>query len=201
VEGITLEGPPGEAFARSRGLEVESRLHALRLDLTRAVTVDVELPPGVDEIIPLDRAPDLARSAWEVTAEGQADLPGGAAGDVAPFAAWNARRLTSSATSRALSLVALSDNLVVGWAALDVRDGDPSVGLHELTAVRRAWRRRGVATALKRHQIARARELGLAWLHASNDAENAGIRSVNHRLGYHPQPVRVWMRGLLPEGD
>ena len=46
-----------------------------------------------------------------------------------------------------LSFVAIAGEEVVGYAALDVV-GDE--GHHGFTAVKRAWRRRGVATALKR---------------------------------------------------
>ena len=89
---------------------------------------------------------------------------------------------------------------MIGWAALGVRTGDPEVGIHELTAVRRDRRGNGVATALKRAQIGWACAAGLSTLHASNDEENAPMRSINRLLGYEPAPTRLWMRGPLPPG-
>jgi mycothiol synthase len=66
-----------------------------------------------------------------------------------------------------------------------------------LTAVRRPWRRRGIATALKREQIARAREAGIEQIYTTNDELNVGMRGVNARLGYRPAPTRILVSGPL----
>ena len=66
-----------------------------------------------------------------------------------------------------------------------------------LTAVRRPWRRRGIATALKREQIARARAAGIEQIFTTNDETNAGMRGVNARLGYRPAPTQIVVSGPL----
>jgi mycothiol synthase len=76
---------------------------------------------------------------------------------------------------------------------------------HRLTAVKRAWRRRGIATALKLAQIGAARRSGLARLVTTNEERNVPMRSINDALGYRPEPrlSTIVLRGplLLPEED
>ena len=66
-----------------------------------------------------------------------------------------------------------------------------------MTGVKRAWRRRGIAAALKRAQIAWARERGYELLATQNEMRNEPMRKLNERLGYRPAPGRVVMRGPL----
>ena len=66
-----------------------------------------------------------------------------------------------------------------------------------MTAVRPAWRRRGIATAIKRATIAWAIDHGLEALETGNDETNAPMRAVNARLGYRPLPDVVGYRGPL----
>jgi mycothiol synthase len=68
-----------------------------------------------------------------------------------------------------------------------------------MTGVKRAWRGRGVAGALKRAQIAWAKEAGYERLETQNEVRNEPIRRLNTRLGYQPAPGRVVMRGPIAE--
>jgi len=62
--------------------------------------------------------------------------------------------------------------------------------------VKRAWRQRGIATALKRAQIAWAADKCFERLVTYNDEANAPMRGVNARLGYYvPQPPVVLVHG------
>ena len=63
--------------------------------------------------------------------------------------------------------------------------------------MKRAWRGRGIAGALKRAQIAWAIEAGLERLEAGNEVRNEPIRRLNQRLGYRPAPGRILLRGPL----
>ena len=73
----------------------------------------------------------------------------------------------------------------VGYAALDDFGHEAYNGL---TAVRRAWRRRGIATALKRTQIAAAKRAGFRRLITGSEERNDAMRSLNAKLGYTPEP-------------
>ena len=66
-----------------------------------------------------------------------------------------------------------------------------------MTAVRRTWRGRGLATTLKLATIAWAIDHGLTALETGNDEANAPMRAVNARLGYQPLPDSVILRGAL----
>ena len=88
------------------------------------------------------------------------------------------------------------DGEVVGYSALDVFG--PRI-MNGLTAVRPAWRRRGVATALKRAGIAAAKERGFAKLETESEERNVPMRTLNERLGYVPVPGTIVFEGPLLE--
>jgi GNAT superfamily N-acetyltransferase len=67
--------------------------------------------------------------------------------------------------------------------------------MHDLTAVRREWRGRGVARVLKRAQIAWAIERGYERLETANEERNAPIRALNERFGYRPAATLVRLQG------
>jgi RimJ/RimL family protein N-acetyltransferase len=75
--------------------------------------------------------------------------------------------------------------------------GSTRVAWHDMTAVLRAWRGRGLAGALKRATIGWAIANGLATLETGNDVDNAAMRAVNARLGYAPAADRLVLRGPL----
>ena len=66
-----------------------------------------------------------------------------------------------------------------------------------MTGVLRAWRGRGIASALKRAEIAWAVETGATHLETSNEERNAPIRHLNQRYGYRLQPGDVTVRGPI----
>ena len=66
-----------------------------------------------------------------------------------------------------------------------------------MTGVKRAWRGRGIASALKRAQIAWALANGIEVLETTNEVRNAPMRRVNEKLGFTPAPGRIHLRGPL----
>jgi GNAT superfamily N-acetyltransferase len=94
---------------------------------------------------------------------------------------WHDRRFGPH-VSRELSMVALDDGGVVGYAIAGRLTDDTYQ--HWMIGVARSVRGRGIATALKRRQIAAARAAGVAFLRTQNDLGNAPMRRVNERLGY-----------------
>ena len=80
--------------------------------------------------------------------------------------------------------------------------GSTTAAWHDMTAVGRRWRGRGVATTLKRATIAWAIAHGLELLETGNDDDNAPMRAVNLKLGYRPIPDMLTFRGpLAPEPE
>jgi len=66
-----------------------------------------------------------------------------------------------------------------------------------MTGVRRDWRGRGIAGALKRTQLAWAKANGYERLETANETRNVPIQRLNERLGYQPFAERVRLRGPL----
>jgi GNAT superfamily N-acetyltransferase len=96
------------------------------------------------------------------------------------------------------SFVALVGDEIVGCAGL-IRDDDrPDRAENSLTAVRRDWRGRGVARALKEQVIAWAAENGLREIYTWTQTGNENMRAVNERLGYVTRNVSIGVRGSLP---
>ena len=66
-----------------------------------------------------------------------------------------------------------------------------------MTAVKRTWRRRGVASALKAAQVAAAKAAGFSGIVTLNETRNEPMRRLNERLGYQAKPAQLRMRGPL----
>jgi ribosomal protein S18 acetylase RimI-like enzyme len=131
---------------------------------------------------------------YETSLEANADIPGLDSEHEATFADWLAFEVDRPSRDPRLAFVALAGGEVVGFASVDVV-GD--TGYHGLTGVRRAFRRRGIAKALKLHQIAAAAEAGLARLITESEETNAPMRALNEALGYRPIPGSIVLRGPL----
>jgi mycothiol synthase len=96
------------------------------------------------------------------------------------------------------SFVALAGDEIVGCAGL-IRDDDrPDRAENSLTAVRRDWRGRGLARALKERTIVWAAENGLREIYTWTQTGNENMRAVNERLGYVPRDTCISVRGPLP---
>jgi len=80
--------------------------------------------------------------------------------------------------------VARHGERIVGLSYLARRpDGDAEVGD---TGVRRDYRRRGIARALKMMVTRYATEHGIERVHTDNRADNAGMLAINRELGFVP---------------
>jgi len=185
--------PEGLAFAERRGFRVISRETNLVLELAGLEPPEVDPPPGIEVVRWCDR-PGLARGLHEASFEAQPDVPGtGEDWEPDPFEVWERIHRPE------LMFAAVAGDEVVGFAELWTTDARPNTAVHMMTGVRRAWRGRGIAGALKRAQIAWAREAGYERLQTSNELRNEPIRRLNERLGYREVPGRVEVRGPLAE--
>ena len=179
------------AFLEKRGYREVERQKAVALDLRALESDPVEPPAGV-EIRSWAERPNLAEAMFELYREANADIPGLDAEVDTTFEEWRVRELERPARRHDLSFVALAGEDLVGYATLDVF---PAGGFHGLTAVARAWRRRGVGRALKLSQIAAAKAAGLEKLYTESEERNEPMRRLNEELGFRPIPGMVVMRG------
>lgn len=195
--------PDGVDFLLHRGFSEYERAKAVELPLAGLGVPAVELPAGV-VLHSLAERPDLVAGVHAVAIETFADIPGGddeeAVGDLAEFRARDVNRPGIPKDAFFVATDALTGR-VVGYASLMMLPGEHSrKAWHDMTAVLRAWRGRGLATALKRATIGWAITNGLEVLLTGNDVENAAMRAVNARLGYQPTPDLLTMRGPLFDG-
>ena len=169
-------------WAERRGFTEMEREVDLVLDLTGDERAG-EPPTGI-RLAPLEA--DRFEEAFALYAEGVGDMPDADAYVV------TRERFAQEVVEAPLVLLAFDGERVVGYAALS-RMTDDVLG-HELTAVARSHRRRGIAGALKRAQIAWAAEHGVLRLVTDTHIDNIATQRLNERLGYVPQPPVVVVR-------
>jgi mycothiol synthase len=186
----------GRRFLEPRGFVEVERFARVRLELGEARLPDSAPPPGV-EVVPFERCLELVPQLYEVAREAAADMP---STDPVEFSfddwyGWEVRRET---LRHDLGQVALAEGEPIGFGTVAVV-GESREGWNSITAVARAWRRRGVATAIKRAQIEAARRAGLEALTTFSEMRNVPMRTLNERLGYRPLPSQLRLRGPLAE--
>jgi GNAT superfamily N-acetyltransferase len=184
------------AFAEKRGFRAIERYERLVLDLTSAAEEAVAPPDGI-EIVRWDGSDVSGRGIYEVAVEAYRDEPGGADSAIEDFEDWLEHDIRRLERSGGATFVAVADGEVVGYGQLNVTAARPGVAAHAYTGVKRSWRGRGVAGALKRAEIAWARANGLRQLATQNEERNAAMLRLNERLGYRPESSRLFMRGPL----
>jgi mycothiol synthase len=178
------------AFADRFGFEETDR----QVEQVRTVGEEppAQPPPGVTFVTIAER-PELLREAHPLGLQGWADMA-----TTEPVSISLDDWLADEATFPEGSFVALADGEIVGYSGLCRLGDDTTVAEDGLTVVRADWRRRGLATALKRAELEWAAANGIreviTWTQRGNDA----MRAANERLGYVYRQVSVTMRGPIP---
>ncbi len=172
-------------WAERRGFEAFDREVEFVLDLTGTLEWP-DLPAGI-EIGELQE--HELEDAHRVYAEGVADIPSPEPLD-SSFEKW-----WTKAQAAPLVLVAREAGRIVGYAELG-RQSDDALG-HELTAVTRMHRRRGIGRALKQTQMAWAAEHDYRRLTTDTHWANVATRRLNESCGYRALPPLVEVRREL----
>ena len=198
-----------EAHIEGHPLPRRARLRGGRADEGRppgppGVAAPDPAPPAGISLTTLAARPDLLPAVHRAAVEAFPDVPtGGEPLYAGTFDEFVARDVDRPDLPREGFVIAVDDATgdVAGYGNLILQAGSDTIALHDMTAVRPAWRGRGIATAIKRATIAWAIDNGLAALETGNDEHNAPMRAVNARLGYRPIPDFVGLQGpLAPEG-
>jgi GNAT superfamily N-acetyltransferase len=186
----------GVAFARSRGFVVVGRARGLRLLLDGCPRPSIELPEDI-VVTTLAERPELARGVWETASEAMPDIPydGDVPASPGTFSEFAALRLAGPKYIAEATFLAVHGNDVIGYGQLGWEDRAAGIADHEMLAVRRSWRGRGIASALKAAQIAWALDNGLSELRTGNEERNLAARGVNAKFPYTPLPDQLLYRG------
>ena len=190
--GTHTESAGAREFAEKHGFAEVDR----QVEQVRDVSPDEPTPAPYDgiEFSSVEERPELLERAFAIAEQGYADLVL-ASGPMraVPLDEW----LRDEATLPGGSLVALEGERVVGYAGLLAWNDDDTRAENGLTVVDRAWRRRGLASALKRRQIAWAAAHGIRELVTWTQRGNEGMRTVNEGVGYVTRTVSLTMRREL----
>lgn len=195
--GVEEGDEAGETFAaRFRLCEV-----LRELEISRRVTREEPPPEPPDGIVLVEIAerPDLLRAAYALACEALPQMPLHAPLEMPSYERWLEEEATGPDVLEGGTLLALDGERVVGFVSLLRRAADPRLAEHGLTAVAETHRNRGIATALKRAQIAWASSKGFRELMTSTQDGNAPMRAVNDKLGYEPRPAWIRYEGPLDE--
>ena len=184
------------AWADRRGFREVGRNSRMVLDLTTIDPPAVDAPEGV-EITTWAERPDLIQDVYVVACEAYPDEPGSAGTPMDSYERWLSREMQGPGDRPESTFIAIADGEVAGYAKLVPSSSRERVAIHDMTGVRRAFRRRGIAGALKRAGIAWAKHAGFEKLETANDVRNEPIRRLNKRYGYVLQPGVVVLRESL----
>ena len=203
---VTLETAVAEDDAASlawvdrRGFREVGRNSKMVLDLTAIETPAIDPPEGV-EIVTWAERPELTVGLYAVACEAYPDVPGDEGTPMDSYEEWLRKDMQGAGDRPDATFVALVDGEVAGYAKLSLSTSDTKTAYHDMTGVLRAHRGRGIAAALKRTQIAWAKQAGYEKLQTANEVRNEPIRRLNERHGYVVQPGLVVLETALSGPD
>ncbi|WP_295814991.1 GNAT family N-acetyltransferase [uncultured Deinococcus sp.] len=203
LAGAYEHQPHALAFLARRGFTEAMRFYDNVLELT-----DFDLgqwaghervPDGVRVLsypqLEAELGPDAALHAFHAGfAEAREDVP--RTGDATELTLDDFRkRFENPALFPEGLLLAVTDmGEVVAISELWRADGNATRLNTGLTGTRRAWRRRGLALALKLAAIRVALAAGVTEIWTGNATTNAPMLAINDRLGFRPRPAFVEMK-------
>jgi mycothiol synthase len=197
---VSEDDPASLAWADKRGFREIGRELRVTLDLAAAEAPEIDPPPGI-EIVSWSERRELARGMYDVFLEASPDIPGSDGVEVPGYEEWLSDDMQGTSDRPEAVFAALAGDEVVGYAKLSLSNEWTGTAWHDLTGVKRAWRGRGIASALKRTQIRWAKEQGYLRLTTMNEERNAPIRHLNERYGYRPEPGRIVLSTALSGSD
>lgn len=193
VGSVAEDDPVSTRWAEKRGFAEIGRQKQVELRLADIELPAVEPPVGI-AIDQWSRRPGIEAGLYAVYCEAEPDIPGEEDNEIVPLEEWLSMDMQGASDRADAVFVAFEGDEVVGYGKLSILGESGTTAYHDLTGVRRAWRGRGIASALKRAQIAWAKENGFEVLVTANEERNAPIRALNRRHGYQPIPGRITMR-------
>ena len=152
-----------------------------------------ELPAGI-RVVTVGERPDLWPAAYDPFAlEAMADMA-----TFRPIVVSREQWERDWLSWPEAMFIALDGDAIVGCAGLEYDVDRPDRAEHAFTAVARSWRRRGLASALKRMTLAFAATHDVREVYTWTQIGNADMRALNEGLGYRRGSESITVRGPLP---
>lgn len=202
------DAPESVRFITQRGFHSTGRDQLSKLDLTtfdaaRYAPLTKRLADEGIEIMPytelVARDPDFLTKSYALHTLIIVDVPAGGERTLQPFDAYVRSTFEYPGFMPELYFVAVdvAQGLYVGQSDL-VNENEEREHLGTgYTGVHPAYRRRGLATALKARCIAAAQAQGAKTIATGNWHTNPMLQ-LNLRLGFQPQPAELWFELHLP---
>ena len=189
TRGESLDEPVAHTLAERHGFSESGSSSTSAVD-PRSVQ-PLPLPPDVT-VVPFLELDD-PEPVWALDLEVSRDLPNEEF-DAVSLDEWSKAFWRSPMVDDDASLAALVDGELVAMTMIRI-DRENGRAKNNLAGTRRAFRGRGIATALKSRSLARAAELGATIVFTDNEELNAPMLAVNAKLGYRPFSRRItWER-------
>ena len=189
VSSVRDGRPDSLAFALRRGFTVDRHVAKSTLD---PASVDPSLavppPPGITitTLVALGDTDANRRRLWQITERTAADIPGDRR-KPRTYEEFTRQMLEVSWFRAAGQFIALDGDVWAGVAAVGYTESR-NLLYHNMTGVDRAYRGRGIASALKWATIAYAISTGASALETHNDSSNAPMLAINRAFGYRAEP-------------
>ncbi|MGB9738171.1 MAG: N-acetyltransferase [Chloroflexus aggregans] len=192
----------GFAFAVRHGFHEQRRVWTSRLDVTNfdPTSFQSALERVTRQRIEIHSFAALAAAdsdfwhkLYEFERQVTVDVPSAFPVAIPPYEQWIKLYQPEHGAIWEGSFAAMADGQVVGLSTLETIDNETDVEVG-FTAVRRDYRGRGIALALKLHTIAYAQTMGVTGIRTDNDSTNQAMWHINQRLGFHRGPVWVVLR-------
>ena len=197
-EGIECEARADDnysvAYLTRRGFVERGRSTKYVLELGEHDDGDPVPPPGIELATLADR-PDLVQGMYEVAKVTFPEIGGFQARQANTFQEWQLYHLGSPRTMFEMTPIALDREQVVGFATM-LCAADGKSAEHRIAAVLPSHRKRGIATALLRAQIAEAKRASIETLIAWNRSDHAGS-VYGTKVGFEPRSATIGFRGPL----
>ena len=180
-------------FLLNRGYTGVGRELQYEVNLADQTPRSSEPPAGI-EIVTRAQRPDLVRGMYEVVQEAGPYILG-SEGESGSFDDWHAFEVERPTNLPENCFIAVHQEEAVGFATLQVFEGDTAH--HGATLVKRAWRGRGIGRALTLRQIEAAKSAGFVRLRCETEARNEPMRRLLEQLGYGSLPSVIVLLGPL----
>ncbi len=181
-------------FAQKRGFEIDRHIFESTLDLTAfdelrfAGVIESAQAQGIRffTLADVGNVEANQRKLYELNWRDALDIPGWE-GEFPSFENFSRTVFQASWFSANGQIFAADGETWIGLGAVGYfANNNSAYNMH--TGVRKEYRGRHIALALKLLAIRYARSRGAAYIRTNNDSQNAPILAINRKLGYVPQP-------------